>query len=133
VNSKLLNGQFHGRQSIEQAITENMLWGLKESVFRDVDPARQYALADTIEASCYAMIGPMAWCSSLHAPWSHLAVAPLDPALPPYCGSVPAGGAGNGGDPFQTPSSFAYGYELSHDPLFLSKAQEMLGGPNLLN
>jgi hypothetical protein len=133
VNNKLLNGQFHGRQSIEQAITENALWGLKEGVFRDVDLPRQYALADTIAGSCYAMIGPMAWATSLHAPWSHLAVGPLDPAQPPYCGTVPAGGAGNGGDPFQTPSSFAYGYELTNDPTFLSKAQEMLGGPNLLN
>lgn len=133
INNKVLAGQFRGRQSIEQAITENMLWGLREGVFRDNDPARASALAESISASCYAMIGPMAWATSLHAPWSHLAVGPLDVNLAPYCGSVPAGGAGNGGDGFQTPSSFAYGYELTGDPTFLNKAQEMLGGPNLLN
>lgn len=133
VNNKLLLGQFHGRQSIEQAITENMLWSLRESVFRDLDQPRAAALGDSIAASCEAMIGPMAWATNLNAPWSHLAVGPLDGNLPPYCGSVPAGGAGNGGDPFQTPSSFAYGYELTGDPTFLNKAQAMIGGPNLLN
>jgi hypothetical protein len=132
VNSKWLSGQFIARQSIEQAITENMLWGLKESVFRDVDPARFAQTEQVLRDSCYAMIGPMAWSSA--GPWSHLAVAPLNGQLPPYCGSVPTGGAGNGADNYQNPSSYAYGYELTGDATFLTKAALALAGgsPNLL-
>jgi hypothetical protein len=131
VNVKILGGQWKGRQSIEQGITENMLWGLKESVFRDVDPPRLAQTEDVLVDSLTAMIGPMAWAGN--GPWFHIAVAPLSGA--PYCGSLPAGGAGNGIDNWQTPSSYAYGYQLTGDPLFLTRASEALAGgsPNLGN
>lgn len=132
VNTKMLNGQFKSRQSIEQAITENMLWGLKESVFRDVDPTRVANVEQILIDSTYAMIGPMAWTAN--GPWSHLAVAPLTGSTP-YCGSVPTGGTGNGLDNYQNPSSYAYGYELTGDATFLTRAaQAQAGGAaNLLN
>ena len=126
VNTKMLSGQWQGRQSIEQAITENMLWGLKESIFRDVDPTRVAALESTLVDSAYSMIGPMAWNGT--GPWSHLAVAPLDVTQPAYCGSIPTGGAGNGNDNYQTPSSYAYGYMLTGDTTFLTRAAQAQAG-----
>jgi hypothetical protein len=133
VNIKNLGGQWYTRQSIEQAITENMMWELKESVFRDVDPARFQQTQDTLRDSLYAMIGPMAWDNTVHGPMSMLAVAPLAIAQAPFCGAIPAGGSGNGGDKYQTPSSFAYGYEITGDPVFLNKAAEMFSTTALLN
>jgi hypothetical protein len=93
------------RQSIEQAITENMLWGLKETVFRGADPVHQQSLEQVIAASTSAMIGPMAWNGN--GPWSHLAVAPTIPTSSPTAARVPSGGGGNGNDNYQTPSSYA--------------------------
>ena len=135
VSPKLLNGNFKGRQSIEQAIGENALWSLRESVLRDADLPRFQKIGEVIEQSTYAMIGPMAWHAGSNGgwsgPWSHLAVAPLDPLLAPYCGSLPSGGSGNGPDKYQTWTSFAYGYELTGDPIFLQRATEMSGKPDL--
>jgi hypothetical protein len=132
VNDKWLNGQYKARQSIEQAITEHVLLGMVESVFRGVDSARKAQTEQVLRDSLEAMIGPMAWSTEYKAPWSHLAVAPLQNGLQPYCGSVPPGGAGNGPDAFQTWSSFAYGFELTGKQEFLQKALEMAGGSNLL-
>jgi hypothetical protein len=132
VNIKNLAGQWYTRQSIEQAIIENVLWELKESVFRDADPARFAQTTDTLRDSLYAMIGPMAWDNSVHAPMAMVAVGPLDINLPPFCGSVPPGGTGNGGDKYQTPSSLAYGFELTGDQTFLTRASEMFATTNLL-
>ncbi len=133
INSKWLAGQWNARQSIEQAITENMLWGLKESVFRGSDPTKQQSVEQVIAASTSAMIGPMAWNGN--GPWSHLAVAPTDPNQQPYCGLVPSGGGGNGNDNYQTPSSYAYGYMLTGDSTFLTRASAALAGgsTNLYN
>ena len=125
-NTKMLAGQWQGRQSIEQAITENMLWGLKESVFRDVDPTRVASIENVLVASTTAMIGPMAWNGT--GPWSHLAVAPLDNTQQPFCGSIPTGGGGNGNDNYQTPSSYAYGYMLTGDTTFLTRAAQAQAG-----
>jgi hypothetical protein len=135
VTTKNLSGQFHTRQSIEQAIIENMLLGMCESVFRDVDGARFAETRDALSWSVEAMIGPMAWNPTIHAPNAHIAVAPLDPQLPPYCGSLPPGGFGNGGDSYMTWSSFGYGFELTGDPVYYAKAAEMAGTTpaNLLN
>jgi hypothetical protein len=130
VSNKILNAQYKARQSIEQAITENMLWGLKESVYRDVDSARVAQLESVLQDSCYAMIGPMAWAGS--GPWSHLAVGPLSGQ--PYCGSVPTGGTGNGLDNYQTPASYAYAYQITGDTTFLTRAAaaQVGGSANLL-
>ncbi|MBM3990531.1 MAG: hypothetical protein FJ298_05915 [Planctomycetes bacterium] len=125
-NTKLLSGQWKGRQSIEQAITENMLWGLKESVFRGVDAARVASVENVLVKSTAAMIGPMAWNGT--GPWSHLAVAPLDSAQQPFCGSIPSGGGGNGNDNYQTPSSYAYGYMLTGNATFLTRAAQAQAG-----
>jgi hypothetical protein len=130
-SNKILSGQYQARQSIEQAITENMLWSLKESVFRDRDPARFSQTEQTLLNSLYAMIGPLAWRPG-NGPSSHLAVAPLGGTTTPYCSSLPAPNAATGIDAYQTPCSFAYGYAITGDSAFLTKAGEMFGNPNLV-
>jgi hypothetical protein len=133
VQSKALNGAFQVRQSIEQAITENMLYGMIASVHRDADPGRAAALTYTLETSTEGMIGPMCWSDGSQTggkvgPHGYMAVAPLNGSLPPYCGSLPPGGFGNGVDQFQVWSSFAYGFELTGNASFHSKAAAMAGG-----
>ncbi|HVS09066.1 MAG TPA: hypothetical protein VMS76_04260 [Planctomycetota bacterium] len=132
VTSKILNGQWAARQSIEQAITEHALWGLKETVYRGVDPQKVYSIELVLKKSIHAMINYPAWVATQNGPWSHLAVGPVDPQLAPFCGYLPPGGAANGTDKSQTWSSFAYGYELTGDTTYLQRALEMAGGSSLL-
>lgn len=126
VNNKILGGHYQARQSIEQAITENMLWSMKETVFRDRTPARFAQTEATLEDSVYGMIGPLAWRPG-HGPSSHLAVAPLNGTNTPYCAAPPAADAAWGTDSYQTPCSFAWGYAITGDATFLNKAAEMFG------
>ncbi len=130
LNNKILGGAYQARQSIEQAITENMLWSLKESVFRDRNPARFAQTEATLTNSVYAMIGPLAWRSGW-GPSSHLAVAPVNGTNTPFCNSLPAPDAAWGADTYQTPCSFAWGYALTGDSTFLTKALEMYSQPTL--
>ena len=129
VNSKMFNGNYRARQSIEQAITENALRSMVETVFRDVDSARTLQTEMTLENSAYAMVGPMAWHNNWHGPASYLAVAPLNGSLPPYCGSSP--GQTNGPDTYQIWATFAFAYEMTGDQVFINRAAEALGGGDL--
>jgi hypothetical protein len=130
VGSKLLNGLFRARQSIEQAMTENALFGVNETVFRDVSSGNFTRLESVMTASVYAMIGPLAWDPIDDGPHSTLAVGPLQLSLPQFCtlASFPIGGTSGGIDAYQTWSSFAYGYQLTGDEEFLSKGFDMTGG-----
>lgn len=130
LSNKILGGAYQARQSIEQAITENMLWSLKESVFRDRNPMRFAQTEATLTDSVYAMIGPLAWRPGW-GPASHLAVAPVNGTMTPFCNSLPASDATWGADTYQTPCSFAWGYAMTGDPTFLSKALEMYSQPTL--
>jgi hypothetical protein len=132
ITPKNLNGAYVTRQSIEQAITENALCSLTESVFRGSDGGREAALDYTLQLSAESMIGPMCWSDgSLTGgkvgPHSIMAVAPLGGGTP-YCGGLPSGGWGNGIDNYQTWSTFAYGYRLSGKQEFLNKASAMASG-----
>ena len=131
ISVKMLSGEFHVRQSIEQAITENALRGMLETVFRGADTGRTAQTEYVLEQTTSAMIGPMAWDSSIRGPWNYLAVGPKDKGQGTYCGGIPSGGGGNGADKFQVWSSFAYGYELTQDSRFLDRAAEALGGGDL--
>ena len=131
ITPKNLGGNFVTRQSIEQAITENAIVSLTESAFRGDDGGREAALDYTLEKSCEAMIGSMAWSDGSQTggkvgPHSIMAVAPLSGQ--PYCGSLPPGGYGNGIDNYQNWSSFAYGYRVSGNQEFLNKASQMASG-----
>ena len=123
------------RQLIEQSITENMLRGLKETVFEGADTSRAQLVRDTLVNSAYAMISPLAWENGVSAPWQYTAVG-MNPdalAMGPstyWCtvGDRPANGRTTSVDNFQNWSSFAYGYELTGDPAFLSFAELQLPG-----
>jgi hypothetical protein len=135
VNNKWLGGNFRARQSIEQAITENMLYGMVASVFRDADPGRTASLDYALSKSTQAMIGPMCWSTGANGgigPHSYMAVAPLASNQLPFCGTLPQGGFGNGIDKYQVWSSFAYGLEKTGNSTFLTKAGQMAGGPGTL-
>jgi hypothetical protein len=133
LSNKVLNGAYHGRKATEQAILENMLWGVLESVYRDVDPAREATLRDILKKSLYSLINFPSWHPN-HGPWEGLAVSPRNPDLPPYCNVIPPNGHSAQIDGYLCWSSFGYGYELTGDPVFLARAAELSSNTsNLLN
>lgn len=128
INTKILNGQYRARQSIEQAIVENALWSMRESVFKGHDFDRMGKLKRVISDSAYAMVGFPAWSASGAGPWNQVAIGPINMSQPMFCTSLPAENAAGGGyDKFQTWSTLAYGYELTGDTLFLQRAMQMSG------
>ncbi|HVS19668.1 MAG TPA: hypothetical protein VMT18_13775 [Planctomycetota bacterium] len=127
-----LDGQWRTRSSPEHAMIENALWSLKESVFDGVDNARFAQTEAVLTDAIYAMIGPMSWAPQYNGPYFAIAVTDKDLSIPPYCGSVPPGGAGMGPDHYQGWSSLAYGYQLTGDTEFLNKASLMGNGGDLL-
>ena len=134
VISHLFGSMYKARQSIEQAILENALRGMRKRAFEGVDPAHSAMIDDVLHDSYYGMIAPMAWNPSNAAPYSHLAVAPLELGAVPFCspGDVPVDGIDGYLDGFQIWSSLAYAYELTSNPVFLTMAEKMTGG-DLLN
>ena len=132
-SNKMVGGLYYARQSIEQAILENGMMSMLGSVYRGTGSHEELVLKNVIRASCYSMVQYPAWSDAKKGPWSQLAVAPLDNQQPPFCGVLPPSGTSAGVDKYQAWSSFAYGYELTGDPIFLQKALIMGGGFNLLN
>lgn len=127
VYEQLFNGQYRSRQSIEQAITENMLVSLRESVYLNADPVLAHKVDVMLSKSLYAMVSPPCWNNAAHAPWTKLALGDADYTHPPFCGATPSNGFADGGDSYQTWCSFAWGYDLTGDPIFLLRAAEMAG------
>lgn len=125
----VFNAQYRCRQAIEAAITENALVSLRSTVYGRTFPTQGARVNAIIARSCRAMISPLFWSSTGHAPWSVLAVGPFNNALPPFCTFTPPDGNGGFSDAYQCWSSFAYAYEITQDPVFLAKAQEMLQAP----
>ncbi len=134
VTPKFFSGMYRGRQEIEQAISENMLQGVRESVFRGNDAARSDLVRDVLADSLYAFVSSMAWPSGQSAPASLTAVGPLDPTLGVWCSfsKMPSGGW-TGLENYQNWSSFAYAYEITGDSFFLTKATQESGGGVLLS
>lgn len=133
VYEKVLEGKYRARQSFEQAILENAIKGMLETVFRGADPLRADALRTCLALSCASMTIFPAWSTEHQAPYTQIAVGPVDEDLPLYCATVPADGFSDDWvDDYQTWSSFAYGYELTHFPLFLVRADQMAGPGALL-
>jgi hypothetical protein len=126
VNNKAVGGKYRARQQIEQSITENALMGLRETVFRGYDDARSAMARDVLVGSLYAFISPMAFQAE-HGPWRYTGIGPLDITKPIWCaGSDMPNDAVTAGDweTYQDWSSFAYGYEITGDEVFLEKAHE---------
>ncbi len=125
VYEQLFEGRYRARQSIEQAITENMLVGLRECVYRNADPELSSKIDSILSKSLHAMVTAPCWSDAAHAPWTKLAVGDNDYTHPPFCGTTPADGYADGGDTYQCWSSLAYGYDLAGDAIFLQRAAEM--------
>lgn len=124
VSPKAVGGLYRARQQIEQSITEHMLQGLRASVFRGVDPGHADMTRDVLVESVYAFLSDMAWAPGI-GPWRYAAVGPKMVSLPVWCRrSDMPGDAVTAGDyeTFQDWSSFAYGFELTGDPIFLERA-----------
>jgi len=128
--SKFFGGDLRARQIIEQSIVENALRGMIETVYRGQDAVWTNELEETLRKSLYSMLNPMAWAPGQTAPWAFAAVGPKDEGAPPFCSiaDVPAGGHSSYTDHYQNWSSFAYGFELTGDPVFLQFAELQIGG-----
>lgn len=127
-NLDTFHGDYRSRQSISAAIIENALWGALKSVLEDQDPDATERLIHVLRADLQAMISYPVWNEAANAPWFYVAVGPYNLTLPAFCSNFPDDGFLDV-DAYQTWSSFAYGYELTADPLFLQRAAAMLGQP----
>ena len=133
-NSPLGNvfgGQYACRQSIEAAITENALVGMRESVYRGDDASRTAQVNGVLGRSIYGMIGSLVWSNAHRGPWALMAVGPADITRPQFCSWIPADGNYGFADHYQIWSSFAYAHSITQDARFLAKAKEALGVADL--
>jgi hypothetical protein len=78
-----------------------------------------------------AMVGPLVWDHTIRGPWAMIADGSIDMDQPPFCSYWPPDGNYGYADHYQIWSSFAYAYEINHDPTFLARAVEALGGGDL--
>jgi hypothetical protein len=129
----VFGAKYRCRQSIEEAIVQNALVGLRETVFLGVDEGRTTRLDAVLRKDLYAMVSPLVWSTANHGPWAMIAVGPFDMAQAPYCTWIPADGNYGIPDHYQIWSSFAYGFELTHDPIFLDKAAEAMGATDFVS
>jgi hypothetical protein len=129
ISPKNFNGLFRSRQQIEQSIIENMLQGLRETVFRNKDTAYSDLVRDILGDSLYSFISDMNFVPGVTKPPVMTAVGPLDVNLPVWCSfaQMPAG-TWIGAEAYQDWCSFAWGYELTGDPEFLNFAALQAGG-----
>jgi hypothetical protein len=75
------------------------------------------------------MISPLVWTDEHDGPWAMIAVGPRNIGQPPFCTFWPEDGNYFIPDHYQCWSTFAFGYELTGDPVFLTRAQQMVGQP----
>lgn len=131
VISHLFSSKYRARQSIEAAILENAILGMRKRVFEGVNAPVTAMLDDVLHDSYYGMISPMSWPASSPGPYSHLAVSSLD--YVPYCSpsQVPSDGIDGYIDNYQIWSSLAYAYELTENPQFLTMTTKMLPSNDL--
>lgn len=128
----VFGSQYRCRQSIEAAIMENALVGVRETAYLGVDAQRTERLDALLRRAFYAMISPLVWSEVYHGPWAMMAVGPFDLAQAPYCSWVPSDGNYGFADHYQIWSSFAYAWDITHDEKFLTKAADALGGSDFL-
>lgn len=126
-NGLYFNGQYRTRQSISEAIVDTALWSVRSTVFEGNDPGRSERLRQVLVRSAYALISDIFWDHSVNMPWFYVAMGPFDQQQPSFCGFVPANGYENHDD-YQVWGSLAYGYLLTGDTLFMTRARQMAGG-----
>jgi hypothetical protein len=126
-NTAHFNGQYRMVQSISECILQNGLWGVRSSVLDGLDPGRAARVGNILARSTAAMISPQIWSTDFNSPKFYTALGPYDQTLPAFCGYVPPDGS-EGDDGWQTWNVFAFGYLLTGNAQYLSKASEMAGG-----
>jgi len=134
VSTKFLDGKYRARQAIESSITEHMLQGLRETVFRGADPARSDSVGRVLLRSVLASTSDMAWFPGESAPWSHTGVGPRDEDSRNWCnrGQMPGDAYEPVYERYLIWSSLAHGYELTGSESFLERARQLGGNPDLL-
>jgi hypothetical protein len=125
----VFKGQYRCRQSIECAIAENALWGMRGTVFDTAYPGYRDVVGSVLVNAAYSMVSPLVWNEEQHGPHTLFANGLFDNTIPPFCNWIPWNGNFGIIDSYQVWSSFAYGYELTGNPLFLNKAAELLREP----
>ncbi len=132
-SSKVLDGQFRSAQAYETSIVDNSIRGMLETAFRGKSVGMTALTENVLRLNYYGFIAPTAWSPVHNGPIEQYAVAPTDDLSVPYCGLAqqPTGGQFDGVNKYQTWSTLGFAYQLTEDPIFLQRAEQMIGG-NLL-
>ncbi len=126
-NIDLFGGLHRVRQSISEAILENALWGMRQSVYGAHRPAQTARLGTILAASSRAMVSDLFWDPVQQRVHFYAATGPFSFAEPSYCEDVPPN-TRLGHDNYQGWGTLAYGFRLTGDPVFLVRALAMAGG-----
>ena len=137
VQSQGFNGQYRGKQHTEQVIVENALIGMRETIFKDLDPDLVQTIDDILLSSFRGGTRGASWSTTLNGPFGRLAVGETDPAAGIFCDQLPSDGQAPWRDNSQSWSSLAFGYAMTGQGFYLDRAEQMAGsgaGPaNLLD
>lgn len=134
VQSQGFNGMYRGKQNTEQVIVENALIGMRETIFKGVDPELTDTINDVLLASFRGGVLTPAWSTTLNGPWGRLAVSGPEPTDPLFCAQLPSDGQAPWRDNNQSWSSLAFGYKMTGLPIYLERAEQMASsGPGLAN
>ena len=132
LSSKTLDGNYRTRQAFSHAIVENGLYGVLKSTLAGTGTAHEAILEDVLKRALYALVDAKYWDPVQLAPYQQVAVAPLDYSAPLFCDVLPPDGVSeNYFDFYQCWSSFAYGFEMTLDPIFLGYASLLVGDSDL--
>ncbi len=131
-SSKILGGKYRARQAYSHAIVENGLYGALKSAYEGTGSTRESILEDVLRRAFYGFVDAKYWDPVRQAPYQQAAVAPLDLSAPLFCSSIPIDGVtSDDWDSYQCWSSFAYGFEMTFDPVFLIYASWLIGDIDL--
>ncbi len=122
-----LNGQYRTLQSISECILQNAMWGVKTTVYDRAAPIRASQVSDILTKSTYSMIHNLVWEPGTGAPHFYTAMGLFDPTTPLFCNYVPSDGY-ESFDGYQIWNMMVFGYQLTGDPRFLSRATDASGG-----
>jgi len=126
-NTAHFSGQYRLVQSISECILQNGLWGIRTSVYSGQDDDRADRIDAMLRQSTAAMISPIVWSESHNSPHFYTALGPYDPELPAFCGYLPPGG-NEGDDGWQTWNIYVFGYLITGEQQYLTKAALQAGG-----
>jgi len=127
VSNALLSGQYRVRQALESAIIDIALLGMYETVYLDADPPRAQRARKVLRDSAYALTTAPSWSTGQPGPWTTLAIGPLGKSNPLFCTYFPNGGVTGGHEKFHLWSTLEAGYRITNDPMFLTRASQVLG------